>query len=688
MDRLSFVKSIGPPWAGGAGLRGKVFLVLFIIIATMNLGNATPTVHAQGNTLPQGGPMRTQAFILLAPEHSNRLDMARLQGVIEANGGRVRHTFPYRAIIVEVPAGTVQQLSALPGVASVFTGAVELSMMDVYGSDARRFASVWNSLISPQSTDREMDVSALDHPDEHDDAFMAPDLPPVYRSPLGREGRPTGKGDLGVASSSSATPGYYQTSEYMTGSVAVGIVLVESDGSVDSSTEDWTDDEKQLVFSEIVAALNWWAEREPRANLSFVYDDHFSNPLPTGVEPITRRYSDQQYWIADAMGTLGYSASSYFTRVRDYNNDLRATYQTDWAFTIFVVDSSVDSDNHFSDGYFAYAYLGGPFTVMTYGNDGYGPHNMDAVAAHEIGHIFLALDQYYSAYQPCTRRSGYLGVENQNSQYGSCVSNVSSIMRGQTWPYQAGAIDEYARGQLGWRDTDGDDILDPLDTELPVSTTTVSQDGDSVTINGAANIVPYPSPSRASVTINTLTNVRYRLDAGDWRPATADDGAFDTTQETYHFTVTSLSPGLHILEVAALDSAGNASEDYATESIAILDPIDGGLNTELRPPAGAVSASATSTIGGVAYHLQNNIVTQVEYRVDGGPWQQASAEDGAFNSDYEPFTLAIDTESLEPGTHLVEARAIDAMGNVEVNYASLEIEIAESLTVFLPLVIR
>ncbi len=681
MDRRSLVKPIDPPWAGGASLWGKIVLALLIIIATMNLGNATPTAHAQDNSPPQGGSTRIQAFILLAPKHSNRLDMAQLQGVIEANGGRVRHTFPYRAIIAEIPAGTVQQLSALPGVANVFTGAIELSTMDVYGSDARRLASVWNSLISPQSADLEMDASALDHPDEHDDAFMAPDLPPAHRFP-------TGKGDLGVASGSSATPGYYQTSEYMAGSIAVGIVLVESNGSVDPSTEDWTDDEKQLVFSEIVAALNWWAERELRANLSFVYDDHFSNPLPTGVEPITRPYSDQRYWIADAMGNLGYSASSYFTRVRDYNNDLRATYQTDWAFTMFVVDSSVDSDNHFSDGYFAYAYLGGPFMVMTYGNNGYGPSNMDAVAAHEIGHIFLALDQYYSAYQPCTRKSGYLDVENQNSSYGSCASNVNSIMRGQTLPYRTQAIDEYARSQIGWRDSDGDDILDPLDTELPVSITTISQDGESVTIKGTANIVPYPSPSRVSVTINTLTDVRYRLDAGDWQPTAADDGAFDTAEETYHFTATSLSPGLHTLEVAALDSAGNASGVYATESIAILDPIDGGLNTELHPPAGAVSASTASTIGGTAYHLQNDIVTQVEYRMDSGPWQQASAEDGAFDSDYEPFTLTIGPESLEPGTHLVDARAIDGGGNVEVNYASLKIEVAESLTVFLPLVIR
>ena len=50
------------------------------------------------------------------------------------------------------------------------------------------------------------------------DAFIAPDLP-------------TGK--LNRDASPSVTPGYYQTSAYMVGSVAVGIVLVACDGSLD-----------------------------------------------------------------------------------------------------------------------------------------------------------------------------------------------------------------------------------------------------------------------------------------------------------------------------------------------------------------------------------------------------------------------------------------------------------------------
>ncbi|MCP4611452.1 MAG: hypothetical protein GY845_22290, partial [Planctomycetes bacterium] len=298
-----------------------------------------------------------------------------------------------------------------------------------------------------------------------------------------------------------------------------------------------------------------------------------------------------------------------------------------------------------------------------------------------------ALDQYYSAYQSCTLRSGYLNIENQNSRYGDCASNVTSIMRGQIHPYIADAIDPYAAGQVGWRDSDDDDILDPLDTNLPINIDSISQDGNTATFSGMAEIIPYPSPHHTSVTINTLTGVQYRIDAGDWQPATATDGAFDGTYENYYATTTTtpFSSGLRILEVAALDSAGNMSNIRATETITIPDPIDGGLNTQFLSSDIGI-AGQTSFVSGVTYHLEGVNVTKVEYRIDGGPWQAVVAQDGAFDSDYEPFTLALG--SLEVGTYLIEAFAT-ADGQTEVNIASREIEIRDNTsTVFLPIVIR
>ena len=89
------------------------------------------------------------------------------------------------------------------------------------------------------------------------------------------------------------------------------------------------------------------------------------------------------------MNGLGYTSGSYLDQVAALNQYEMSQQSTDWAFTIFVVDSLNDLDGKFSDNvWFAYSYLGGPFLVMTYDNNGYGISDMDYACAHETGHIF------------------------------------------------------------------------------------------------------------------------------------------------------------------------------------------------------------------------------------------------------------------------------------------------------------
>lgn len=638
----------------------KITIALIIAIGAAWWG-LTPLAYADGGLTP--------AFILLTAG----ADARPVETAVVSRGGQVTHIFPNQALIARLPAPALTEIAALPAVAAVRTGRVELAEMDPFGPNARRLAGVWNSLISPQ-TDL-IAAAQLDarHPEQHPDLLIAPDRP---------------AGGLAIAGSS-GRPGYYDTSTFMAGSVAVGIVLLESNGTVEASSEDWTTDEKQLVLNEIVNALNWWTNLKPEAGLTFVYDDHASSPLPTGVEPIRHSSFDYTYgewrWIGDAMNALGYSSYSYFTQVRSYNDALRKTYNTDWAFTIFVVDSSNDADNKFADGYFAYAYLGGPFMVMTSGNNGYGPYNMDAVAAHEMGHIFNALDQYYSAAQSCTKKAGYLQIENQNSQYGGCSSNVTSIMRGQIYPYTTKAIDRYAAGQIGWRDSDGDGIIDPLDVSLPVAIDTFVQNDNAITVTGSAQIVPFPSPTGDSFTINDFSSIQYRLDGKTWQAATITQLDATGLNAKYDFSLVDIGAGMHTLEVAAVDSVGNMSAVVASRNFTVDDAVDGGLNTELYPSTG-------QTVPGVAYHSGGRAVIRVEYRVDNGPWQTATAEDGAFDSSNEPFVinLASVAATTEAQSVRLEARAIDETGYVELNTVSEEVQIGggQQYSVFIPMVVR
>jgi hypothetical protein len=608
-------------------------------------------------------PLPNQALFLLVPG----ADISTAIDAIHLSGGHVTHVFPPAALIGEVPTDEPTP----PGILAIHRQAVDEATLTTLTGEARRAAQVWNALLNPEMPSDAVQLSNDLEAELVNDALVAPfpeELAALAGDPI---------------------PDYYQTSEYLIGRVAVGIILPESDGSVDPSSEDWTEAERTLVLSEISAALNWWAAREPNAHLTFVYDDGTAAPVTTSYEPISRRYGDQSLWITEVMTKKGYTGSSYFDQVRGYNNALREVYNTDWAFTIFVVDSTNDSDNRFSDGYFAYAYLGGPFTVMTYGNNGYGPYNMDAVAAHEMGHIFLALDQYYSAYQSCTRVSGYLGVENQNSQYGSCASNVTSIMRGQVWPYGEGAVDEYARGQVGWRDSDGDGILDPVDTTLSIVGADYVTDPERpnvLTFTGGVEDSPYPSPFRRSTLINTIEQVQYRVAGGKWTDAQPADGAFDTYAETFIFTTPPLPTGDQTVEMRVSDSAGNQLIQ-AIDTVSVVDPVDDILDTSLtRLGQHSEGGEVTQIIYSGQGISSTSYVAGVYYRIDDAPWQPIAADDGAFDEPLEDFSLTIDLTALSPGVHEVQAYSVDGAGNVESSPAVDSIFVqAPTYVILLPL---
>jgi len=82
-------------------------------------------------------------------------------------------------------------------------------------------------------------------------------------------------------------------------------------------------------------------------------------------------------------------------------------------------------------------------------------------------------------------------------------------------------------------------------------------------------------------------------------------------------------------------------------------------------------------------------VGAVQYRLDGGEWRTAEAEDGSFDSPIENFHFI--TDPLSPGVHTVEVRTLDINGNPEDAYATTAITVTEKPAVYyiyLPLVAR
>ncbi len=349
-------------------------------------------------------------------------------------------------------------------------------------------------------------------------------------------------------------PGPDDQSEYMIGNVAVTVIFPESNGTIDQNKENWSSSRMSTCISEITAGLNWWQNQEARANLNFSIYTYYDKP--TSYEAISRPHTDESLWIDEILTGLGYTSGSYFQKVTDLNNFVRSYYDKDWAYTIFVVDSNNDADGKFTDGYFAYAYPGGPFLVMTYDNDGWGISSMDRPAAHETGHIFYATDEYDFLWE----YSGYLNVRDDNSAY--CIMNDSD------WNVCAST-----RGQVGWRDSDGDGILDPVDTFPDTVLNPYSPDptkNNVLVYTGTVQDVPLtnnnPNGPGNDISINTIKMVQYRIDYGAWYNATSADGAFDEVTETFSFT-TPLSPGTHVIETRAQNSVGNWETSYSVDTI-------------------------------------------------------------------------------------------------------------------------
>ena len=373
------------------------------------------------------------------------------------------------------------------------------------------------------------------------------------------------------------------TSSYMIGDVSVSVIFPESDES-SSNTEDWTDEEIQEVKAEILNAMDWWDSRNENASLTFVYN--YEERIPTQEEPIAGNSNliARCRWMNDVMVYLGFGPEQYpdcTPLTFDYVNNQREATGTDWGFIIWAIDSSVDSDGRFVDGNYAFTVIhsdssgGGPYSVVTYDNGPYQIENMDAVCAHETGHIFGALDQYATSGCNCNSESGYLYYANENCE-NNCSIDVPSIMKHLEGAFLGEQIDIYAKGQIGWQDEDEDGVLDIVDTipEMYLNPFSDSDggnfyfDGDSwITIFDAIN--PYYN----NISINTISNVEYSVQTNgggwsDWFGAGALDGNFDSAQELFEFIVGDLPMGDHEIKAGATNRFGNMGESNIQTIIA------------------------------------------------------------------------------------------------------------------------
>jgi len=159
------------------------------------------------------------------------------------------------------------------------------------------------------------------------------------------------------------------------------------------------------------------------------------------------------------------------------------------------------------------------------------------------------------------------------------------------------------------------------------------------------------------VSINTISNVQYRVDGGIWINAAASDGAFDGPVESFTFTTAPLSHGPHTIEAYAQNSVGNVDPTPASDTITI----------DVQPNKPATPSGETQGQTGTSYPYSTSATDpdgdKLEY---GWDWDGDNVVDQWDDNggSYYPSGTPISTSHAwsADGTYYVKVKAKDIYG--------------------------
>jgi hypothetical protein len=264
-----------------------------------------------------------------------------------------------------------------------------------------------------------------------------------------------------------STPVRANTPDAAVGLYRVTIFLPESNGAIDPSTEDWREDMETEVVDQVLDACLYWASMAPDwAELTCDVGYYHFVDTPTGYEPIIHDGGapllgfwggEEDDWINEIMDVMGFASMwlFYYQEVEDYNDWAQEEYGAEEAFSVFVVNSENDDDGSFANDMSAYVpEIRAPYLVMTWDNGGWrsllGPTSLQTTAAHEMGHVFGAEDEYHGSNSSCSDESS--GYSNDNHEDCPGGARTPCLMR-QDAPcgyLPPNPLCYWTRGQVGW----------------------------------------------------------------------------------------------------------------------------------------------------------------------------------------------------------------------------------------------
>jgi hypothetical protein len=539
---------------------------------------------------------KPRSIVFFAPDAPSSREFLR---ELRAVGGHASVIYPGTAALVY---GSDAQLARVSRwIAERYTGPIEASRFSADHPDADLVARSWNRSLEMRAR------RAVEPVHDHDNANCAG----ARRVPVELPSMPSRRDapdhiPLGAE--------YYDCGSYMAGTTAVGVWLLESTGSA----YNWTTAEETETIAGVQEGLDHWAGfGGTMAHLTFLLDVH--TDVPVSDDPITHPQSTEATWIGQALTWAGWTGANAYEQGFAYNNALRDALETNWCYSYFIVDSdSTVNQGLFSTGGYAWAYFDGPWVYMSrYSTWAFNaPSYYDAVPMHEAGHIYYATDEYDGGSQ---QSSGYLNVPDSGNPNVVCIMNRNV----------PGSVCNFTRRQIAWRDSDGNAVMEPLDTPPDAPLDELLPDphpGPQPTWIGTANVTTLPNQCQNSpynpphdITIATIAAVECRVDGGAWSPAVPTDGTLDAYVEDFSWTSPPLAPGVHTVEARSQSSEGVWSAVYGTDTITIegtTDAVlaDAALAFRLDPPRPNPASGETS----IRYVLPRESPVNVSiYAVDG-----------------------------------------------------------------------
>lgn len=384
---------------------------------------------------------RDLCFIRLA----DGADPLAARAFIEARGGRIALITSRDSMLGWIPATVERTLNAHKSILSIGRGNVDVEQMPA--GPSRMGAGAFNWIVSGAARSEAVAASSVRGLPLSDDAFvqLAPGQNARDRIPVSALGDCDPRRILPMASQ-----GACGNSETMNGLVTLAIFFIESNGTgSDPNKYTWTSGHQTDTYNRSAEGLAWWVAQAAGRGISLAFNlivyGATDPACQVPYEPILHSTNDEALWINRIMSNVGAAS------VTAFNTSLRTTTSSDWAYTLFIAYNP-GSESTFTDGYFAYAYLGGPYTQMCYNNDGWGAANFGNVLAHESAHIFWANDEYYQpGYGGCTSCGRYSNCPRPDATNGNCERCNSRsrycIMRDGT---PSDGLCSYTPYQIGW----------------------------------------------------------------------------------------------------------------------------------------------------------------------------------------------------------------------------------------------